>query len=149
LFNWNLQSLFYFFNFLSFACFTSVGLFHYLSFAFTVSTSLWTLSIHSRTELNKLFYNSSTFTFCTFLYIFTSFTITLFTISISLDFNVFHTSAINLVKRDFDFNKLWLCLLRTCILLSSSTEKAENITKSTTSSWRSTILNTLLSIFII
>lgn len=149
-FNSNLQCFLDFFYFIAFTFFASILFFHYFSLTFTITTSLGWLWIHTWTELDKFLNCTLTFTFCTFLNVLTSFTIAIFAVSISLNFNVFHTTIVNLIESDLNFNKLWFGFSGTWFFLSScSTKETENITESACSSrWAST-LDTFLSIFVV
>ena len=98
--------------------------------------------------MNKFFDNSSAFALGTFLYVFTSLTITLFAVSVPFDFDVFHSANVDIVEGDLDFNKLGLGLFGAGISLSSAEEAAEDVAHST-AAWRSAVLDTLLSILIV
>jgi hypothetical protein len=84
------------------------------------------------------------------LNILAAFTITGLAVSISFNVNILHASIVDFGQCDLNFNKLWLSLSGTHILLSSSpSEETENVAESSSSAWWTSILDTFLSIFII
>jgi hypothetical protein len=93
--------------------------------------------------------HSLAFAFCTFLYIFTTFSIAFLTVSVPLNVDIFHSANVHIIECDLNFNKLRFGLSGSGISLASSTEKAaKDVSHSTTSRW-TTVLNTFLTVFII
>ena len=98
----NLQLSFFLFYFFPFTCFAPILLFHYFACCFTFTTFLTCLGVHSWTELNQFFHNSSSFTFCTLLNILPSFSITGFTVAITFELMFFHATIKDLSQSDFN-----------------------------------------------
>ena len=143
------KGLFDLFDFLAFASLASVGLLHNLALAFALTTLLGSLGVHAWAELNELFDDSPAFAFGALFDVFTSLTITGLAVAIPFDLYVFHAAVIHVVEGDFDFDEFGFGFSGSCFSATSSEEASKDVSKSTGTSGRASVLDSFLSILVV